>query len=248
MALPRTEAAPAFEADETEVVGDQVAETEIPAQAETATLPVAAPKPSMPTQVKRQVRINIAEAIAFSEIKDAIDLQTVAALSLSTVRLTAEQGQCVIDRTTEVGKTVVVEPVSWNHRWAVGTGSDDKEAEQYFRVSYDDETIHGTGEKISDYIDNLREIGYEKANKSAYIDLWAYLVSKGGVEIPADQRQIVLVQLSQTSAGNFSSFCLSRGLLEAQGRVPQCSQIELTAQSLANKSGKRYSNFTFKAV
>lgn len=68
--------------------------------------------------------------------------------------------------------------------------------------------------------------------------------SKTGA-IPVDERQLACLQCSQTSMGNWTSFCTSRGLLEQSGRVKPIDLIEVHAQKQSNKNGDKYTNFSF---
>ena len=187
--------------------------------------------------------------VAFADYKDVFDTATVSALSQATPRITGEQGALRKDRQTKLGSKIVLEAVSWNHRWALGCGEDkmNDEMKALFRVSYDNQTVDGEGCPVADYIDSLKAQGYEKAKVSPYGDLFGYIVSVDGKEIPVDDRELVLVQMSATSLGNFTAFCVSRGLLESRGMVQPSSLIEITAED-KTKGDKAFTNMSFKAV
>lgn len=186
--------------------------------------------------------------IALSEQKDTLDLPTVSALARATPRVTAEQGSLYLDRKTDMGKAIKVEVVSWNHRWAIGTGTTDKEAGDHFRVSYDNKTIDGEPDvNVSDYLASLKAMGYDKAKVSPYGDLWGFVTwtEKKG-DIPADERELTVIQMSQTSLGAFTSYCVSRGLLESRGAVKATTMIEIHAEAQESK-GNRFTNLSFRA-
>lgn len=187
--------------------------------------------------------------VAFAGHKDMFDTPTVSALSQATPRITAEQGSLKQDRTTKLGTKIVVEVVSWNDRWALGCGEDkmNDEMKQLFRVSYDNQTVDGEGMTVENYIESLKAQGYLKAKVSHYIDLWGYITSKDGKEVKLDDRELVLVQLSATSAGNFKAHCVSRGLLESRGTTKPNDLIEITAED-RTKGDKSFTNMSFKAV
>lgn len=187
--------------------------------------------------------------VAFAEHKDMFDTATVSALSQATPRITAEQGSLRKDRTVKLGAKIVLEVVSWNHRWALGCGEDkmNDEMKQLFRVSYDNQTVDGEGVSVEAYIESLKAQGYPKAKVSPYGDLWGYIVSVEGKEIPLDDRELVLVQMSATSLGNFTAFCVSRGLLESRGTIQPNGLIEITAED-RTKGDKAFTNMSFKAV
>lgn len=182
---------------------------------------------------------------AFKDKNNVFDNATVEGLSMAAPRIKGEQGSMTLGD-QELGEEIQFELISFNHRWAIGTGEDDKEAKDYFRVSYDNETIAGDGTLITDYLNTLRAKGFAKAKKSPYMDLWGFVTwsSKTGA-IPVDERQLACLQCSQTSMGNWTSFCTSRGLLEQSGRVKPIDLIEVHAQKQVNKDSKKYTNFTF---
>ena len=182
---------------------------------------------------------------AFKDKNNVFDNATVEGLSMAAPRIKGEQGSMALGE-QDLGEAIQFELVSFNHRWAIGTGENDKEAKDYFRVSLDNETISGEGTLVTDYLNTLRAKGFAKAKKSPYMDLWGFVTwsSKTGA-IPVDERQLACLQCSQTSMGNWTSFCTSRGLLEQSGRVKPIDLIEVHAQKQSNKNGDRYTNFAF---
>jgi len=182
---------------------------------------------------------------AFKDKNNVFDNATVEGLSMAAPRIKGEQGSMALGD-QDLGEAIQFELVSFNHRWAIGTGENDKEAKDYFRVSLDNETISGEGTLVTDYLNTLRAKGFAKAKKSPYMDLWGFVTwsSKTG-SIPVDERQLACLQCSQTSMGNWTSFCTSRGLLEQSGRVKPIDLIEVHAQKQSNKNGDKYTNFSF---
>lgn len=182
---------------------------------------------------------------AFKDNNNVFDNATVEGLSMAAPRIKGEQGSMALGD-QDLGEAIQFELVSFNHRWAIGTGENDKEAKDYFRVSLDNETISGEGTLVTDYLNTLRAKGFAKAKKSPYMDLWGFVTwsSKTGA-IPVDERQLACLQCSQTSMGNWTSFCTSRGLLEQSGRVKPIDLIEVHAVKQSNKNGDKYTNFSF---
>lgn len=187
--------------------------------------------------------------IAFADKQDIFDTSVVSALSQATPRITAEQGALRKDRTTKLGTAIRLEVVSWNHRWALGCGEDkmNDEMKQLFRVSYDNETVDGEGCTVQDYIESLKAQGYPKAKVSPYGDLFGYIVAVDGKEVPVDDRELVLVQMSATTLGNFTAFCVSRGYLETKGLVQSNDLLDIRAED-RTKGDKAFTNMSFKAV
>jgi hypothetical protein len=188
-------------------------------------------------------------SIAFADSKDVFDTATVSALSNATPRITAEQGSLKKDRATKLGVSIDLEVVSWNHRWAIGCGEDkmNDEMKQLFRVSYDNQTVDGEGGSVAAYIESLKAQGYPKAKVSPYGDLFGYIVAIDGKEVPVEDRELALVQLASTSLGNFTAFCVSRGLLESRGSVQHSDVITLTATDRV-QGANSFTNIAFKAA
>jgi hypothetical protein len=182
---------------------------------------------------------------AFKDKNNVFDNATVEGLSMAAPRIKGEQGSMALGD-QDLGEAIQFELVSFNHRWAIGTGENDKEAKDFFRVSLDNETISGEGTLVTDYLNTLRAKGFAKAKKSPYMDLWGFVTwsSKTG-SIPVDERQLACLQCSQTSMGNWTSFCTSRGLLEQSGRVKPIDLIEVHAVKQSNKNGDKYTTFSF---
>ena len=183
--------------------------------------------------------------VAFAEKNNVFDTATVDGLALAVPALKGEQGS-IYKGDKELGKKIHFELISFNHRWTVGTGENDKEAKDYFRVSLDNKTISGTGEDLHLYLESLKAQGFIKAKISPYMDLFGFVVwVEGQGEIPVDDRELCRLQCSQTSMGNFTAFCTTRGLLESKGIAKPLDVIEVTAQAQQNKNGDRYTNYLF---
>ena len=185
--------------------------------------------------------------VAFADKNNVFDTATVEGLALAAPALKGEQGS-IYKGDKELGKKIHFELISFNHRWTVGTGENDKEAKDYFRVSLDNKTISGTGEDLHLYLESLKAQGFNKAKISPYMDLFGFVVwVEGKGEIPVDERELCRLQCSQTSMGNFTAFCTTRGLLESKGIAAPLEVIEVTAQAQQNKNGDRYTNMLFSA-
>ena len=185
--------------------------------------------------------------VAFKDYNNVFDTATVETLGLAVPSVKGEQG-ALYKGDKELGKKIHFELVSFNHRWVAGTSENDKEAKDFFRVSYDAKTISGTGEDLHAYVESLKAQGFNKARISPYMDLFGFVVwSDAKGDIPVDERELCRLQCSQTSMGNFTAFCTTRGLLESKGVAKPLDKIEVTAQAQQNKNGDRYTNFVFSA-
>lgn len=183
--------------------------------------------------------------MGFVEYENALDIDTVEKLSLNAPRIKGEQGSLFM-ADLDLGDTIHFELVSYNARWVIGSGENDKEAKDYFRVSYDNKTMT-TGEDAVTYLESLKAQGFKKAKKSPYLDVWGFVTwsAKNGT-IDVESRQLACLQCSQTSLGAFMAFATTRGLLMKAGLVEELSVIEVKAVKQVNGTNK-YTNFAFFA-
>jgi len=185
--------------------------------------------------------------LAFADKQGVFDIPTVEGLSLAVQRMKGEQGSFFVEN-DDFGDKIQFEIVSISPRWVVGTGEDDKEAKDYFRVSYDNNTISGdTATKVDDYLADLKAQGFNKARKSEYLDIFGFVVwsaKKGAIDPEA--RQLACLQCSPTSKGAFTAFATTRGLLQAKGIGKEIEIIEVHAEKRSNGDNK-FTNFSFHA-
>lgn len=184
--------------------------------------------------------------VAFADKCGVLDTPTVEGLSLATPRLKAEQGSIFMGE-VDLGAEIQFELISFNHRWAIGSGEDDKEAASFFRVSFDGVNVSGHNVTVKDYLDSLKAQGFDKAKSSNYLDLFGFLTwseKKGPVAV--EDRQLCLLQCAPTSVGAFTAFATTRGLLESRGLVKPIDVIEVHAEK-RTKGSNKFTNYSFFA-
>ena len=190
----------------------------------------------------------------YADKQDAFDIETVVGLSMAVERIKAEQGACYIGN-DNLGARCRVEIISWNYRWILSPGLQSKdpgyeESKQFLANTYDNQTVYGKDVTVEEYLHDLKEThAYDKANKSMYIDLFGMLTwtEKKG-DIPEEERKMVVVQLSQTSAGQFAAFCQTQGVLVAKGVVKSVSDVVEIEAVARTKGTNKYTNFSFHAA
>lgn len=187
---------------------------------------------------------------AFGDIKDAFDTDVVAALNMATPRIKAEQGGCYVEN-KNLGSKIRVQVQSWNNRWLVSPNVDlskDPEAKDFLRTSYDNETIHGSDLTINQYLQELRDNGYEDPKVSPYADIWVLVTwtEKDG-DIKPEEQTMYILQASQTSMGAWVAFCTTEGLKASKGIGKPFDEVEITAEPRA-KGNLKYTNFSFAAA
>lgn len=234
-------AAPLFENVEDEIeTAAPAAEAAATAIAQAQTTAVAAARPKMQA--------------AYAEFQNVFDADTVAGMALSVPTIKGQQGACYHE-TTSFGERIRIQIISWNYRWMITSGLQNKdpgyeESKQYIANSYDGVTVHGKDMTIDEYLAFLRGAkAYDKAGKSQYIDLFGLLLwkEKGG-DVPEDESEMYRVQLSQTSAGAFAAFCATQGVMVSRGIIKTLpSVIEVKAEP-RTKGTNMYTNFSFKVA
>lgn len=183
---------------------------------------------------------------AFKDKENVLDIGTVEDLALSMPRIKGEQGSFFLGQ-EDLGSEIQFEIFSYNARWAIGNGTNDKESKDFFRVSYDDKTIAGEGTLIEDYLNDLRAQGFSKAKKAPYLDIFGFVTwSKEKGEIPVEEREMVLLQCSQTSLGAFKTFATTRGVMESRGMAKPTDVVTVKAMKRI-KGDMKYTNFEFSA-
>lgn len=218
----------------TETKDAGVAATAIAAASAAASASAAVAEYRAPTKLK----------LAFSDFNAVFDIPTVESLGMAVPRIKGEQGS-LFQNDVDLGSHITFELVSVSPRWVVGTGTDDKESKEKFRVSFDNRTISGESTLLDDYLEALRAEGYDEAKKSNYLDIFGFIISsekKGDVD--PEQRELVCLQCSPTSMGAYTAFATTRGLLESKGVAKPTNIIEVHAEKRTSGSNK-YTNFSF---
>lgn len=184
--------------------------------------------------------------LAFSDKNGVFDVSTVEGLALALPRVKAEQGSLFMGD-ADLGAEIQFEVVSISPRWVIGIGEETKEAKEFFRVSLDGVTVSGEGTSVEDYMNDLKAQGFDKVNKSPYLDIFGFVVwseKKGHVE--PEVRELSCLQCSKTSMGAFTAFATTRGLLESKGIAQPIDVIEVHAEKRTSGTNK-YTNMSFHA-
>lgn len=239
---------PVFEAPEVGALEIPVAglepEAEAPAQqvaeaAKTTSTAIAKAKTSAVSAPRKLVG-------AFSDLQNVIALEDVESMGVGAFpRVTVDLGGFMLDK-EEIGTEIRLELMSWNFRYMVTTGANDEEAKKKVKISYDGETVMGTGERIADAVAAFKEEGYEKAECKTYADLWGSLAFKGGEDIAPEDRPIVQVQLSPESLKKFKAFQTEVGFKAGKGLIDLANALLITIKSNRGEfSGNRFGFMTF---
>lgn len=241
---PQADIPPAFEDTDT-AVADAAPAAEIPtaedtakATATTAIAKAASTSVSAPKPIKA--------APAFNDFEDALPEVEFGTFP----RITADLGGFEMDKEV-IGDTIKLEMMSWNHRYVVTPGSDDKEASELVRYSNDGVMLaDGSGVTVADYLNTLKTVhGYEGASVKNYIDLTGLLVGQGTgatvEEISEDEQVVVQVQLSPQSVKQFNGYRITKGVFEARKGV-QTGNVLTLKRERNEYNGKKFAYISFK--
>jgi len=125
----------------------------------------------------------------------------------------------------KLGTWIDVQVLSHSQRWMVSPGSDDDEAASLVRASYDGETILHNGEDngklVADYIEELKEAGYDKAAVKEYLDIFCLLLdaeNHDNAELLA-QEGMLNISLSPQSKGKYNAYAKQIKLTVMRGLI-----------------------------
>lgn len=221
MAL-RGKTQPKFEEQEDDIQDVQAEQVEQVEQAEPAEKQTAPERPAekpVATQKSRAVAPSPKFKAAFTDLEEVLHIDHVKALGVGTLaKLVADRGgfeMTVADSKVELGNWMDIEIYSYNKRWLISAGGDasDEASKDLLRTSYDNETVEGEAMDVKDYVNWLKEQGYNKAGVRQYIDLWCFIVnSEKGGEVKIEDLEMVQLQLSPTSVKQFTGFQIKAGI------------------------------------
>lgn len=233
--------APAFESDD---LVDQ------PAKEEAATIPqnlsVAVPASqggavSSPL-TKGTVMHTLQDAISTDEL-EMLGFGVLPRITIGLDGLNLESGA-----SKELGKRAAIEVISWSVVWKITTGepSTNTEANKLIRSSYDNVRIAGEGGTVADYMEFLKEEGYDKAKSKQCADLFVNLIwSEVGGDVAPEDRELIQVSLSPQSLKQWGGYMLNAGLRKRQG-VQDSAIVTMTQEKRMFNSNK-YGIATFQA-
>lgn len=241
---------PGFEAEETTAAAPAT-NAEATAEHQPDSAPAPASTPSASTAVAQAAPTAMAVGgkykAALQEYANVIDPTSV---SFDTFRrVTVGLDGFSDENEVEMGKRIRLQLMSFNERYICSPGKQDAESNELVRYSLDGKTIDETGESCADYIKKLQEVdGYPDASLKKYMTLYGFLVAtevKGElVEIPAEDREIVSIQVPPRSVGKFTRFQIEDGVKVSQGILQPTDVLVLTQGKVKGKT-TTYADITF---
>jgi Fe-S-cluster formation regulator IscX/YfhJ len=211
------------------------------------------PRPSTSTAVAPVVKKELSEIIgskfqpALQEFKDVIDP---ASLEFDTFsRITVGLDGFSDDQEKDLGKVIKLRLMSWNKRYIVTAGEDDKTANELTRFSLDGITLDNDGSLAADWVKVLKEThGYKDAAIKEYYQLYGFLIatSESGnlVDVPEEDQIIVSIQCPPRSKAQFTNYQITMGVKVSKGILPASDEIVLTQAKEKGKT-KSYAKILF---
>lgn len=242
MALRKPTNTPAFETEEETVVMDTPDTIEVAPEAKPVTNVPATQATNTAVAAPRRKF-----SAALQEFENSIDTDSVRGLGVGSLPkvIVSRAGFELNDET--IGNTVDIEMLSYNNRYVITPGEDGDAATSAIRISYDMQTVENEACTPHEYLEQLREDGFTKASIKTYIDIWAILVAKDGVEIPEDERPMVQVQLSPQTVKSFKAYQMTAGVIAARYNKETSPLLRLTKENAEYKSTK-YAVMRFSTV
>lgn len=154
---------------------------------------------------------------ALTHLEYQLELEHVKALGVGTLpKMVADRAGFEVGEgkdKKEYGEWVDFNIFSYNKRWLAANGTDDDDSKDYLRTSYDNETIEGEVISLKDYVQSLKEQGFEKASARLYIDVWGFVVNSDKLGlVEEDEREMIQLQLSPVSVKQFTAYQLQAGI------------------------------------
>lgn len=166
-------------------------------------------------------------------------------------KVIANLGGFSLDRNgakTKLGKEIDFQLISYNERLAVVPGVDGADAKKRVRYSYDGRTIRDGGKTIEQYLQELRDAGFEKATTKKYLEVWGMVIrreEKGVmVDVAPEDREIVQLQLSPQSVTRWKAQQIQLGLKISQGLINFDGVLRVT-QLDGTRDGNEYGYMDF---
>ena len=260
MALTKRTSAPKFESEENTIDVDAVVAVEEdttsfdePQAVESApTKPIQAEAAPTATQVIAKAATTSAVTLgkkfsgAMKELEEVFPIEAVRQIGLAAPRLTIDTGGFSKDG-KDLGKTLIVQVISYNKRWLVSPGVSGDEGKELVRYSYDNVTLEGDTQSPRDYLASLKNDGYSKASIKEYMDLWCIVTGPDTDDTEPVLNETVLIQLSPQSAGQFQFWQLSQGVKIAKGLASETECLKIQVERI--KSGSdTYGRASFSAA
>jgi len=164
------------------------------------------------------------------------DARNVMIMEFGTLpRLKAEQGTVVDQDENELGNWVEIEVYSFNSRYTI-TPNDKDASTELVKFSLDGvELDDGSGILVADYLRELKEDGWSKAEAREYYEIVGPLLACEGKSNYIED--VVQIQCSPTSRKSFDAHRMQMTFKIARGKAPAGSEKFVRFTATAKKSG-----------
>jgi hypothetical protein len=165
-------------------------------------------------------------------------------------RFKANAGMIFDGDNAKVGDTIKITLISFNDQYVITPGVDDDEATKFVKYSADGITVDGTGQLVSEYINQLVTVeGYKLAEVKQYVELIGILnaAELAGKDSGSEHiGNMVQVSCSPVSRKSFEAYRIQRSVKVQMGREDAATSQELVIRATAKTYGKF--NFTAFAI
>lgn len=179
-------------------------------------------------------------------LKDAlrVDWDTLQRLKFNTGSIKSADGK------TNFGEWVEFELLSFQDNWMISPGKDTDEARELARYSDDGVHVKGSGELCSEYITELKKLGYDTARLSQRLVLVASLIDCDK-DAQVEEDALFQIDAPPTTRSNFERYTNQAAFDMAKGKVQPADvcRIRATVQGETQKRGnKDYSTLVFSRI
>lgn len=166
----------------------------------------------------------------------------------SIPRYTASNGQVMDGDKKPVGAWIQIEPVSWNYTYMMATGSNDEEAKEYLKFSYDGEMCTDGSMTLQQALQEAQAAGYDKAAIKRYIELFGIVLS--AEKLPDDSPamgKLAMLSLSPESVKAWNGFKVQAAVQIKMGRMnPEDMRVVTANVVVKTYGGNTFSCFNFE--
>ena len=166
----------------------------------------------------------------------------------SIPRYTASNGQVMDGDKKPVGSWIQIEPVSWNYTYMMAPGSNDEEAKEYLKFSYDGEMCTDGSMTLQQALKEAQEAGYDKAAIKKYIELFGIVLSAEKLQddSPA-MNKLAMLSLSPESVKAWNGFKVQAAVQIKMGRMnPEDMRVVTANVVVKTYSGNTFSCYNFE--
>lgn len=252
MALKKPTNTPAFETEDQAEVIEAAAETANPeTQVASPAAKVEATTAIAKAQTSAVGAVKKGFSAALTHLEGQFDIEMVRSLGVGTLpkavadRAGFELGEGKDKK--EFGDFIVVHIISYNSRYLATSGVDGEEGTKLLRTSYDGINVEDENITLKEYIQHLKEQGYEDAKERHYVDIFCMIKDSDKLgPVAEDEVELIQLQLSPASVKQWKAFQLKSGVTASLTGKQPTDLVKATIERKEFNSNK-YAQIAFSA-